>query len=264
MSKRKTYIPTPALNPIIQARKVEKLDRELKRLQAVLDTVINTYERHMAELSNFASHNMGNAIQSMYASIVTYGEDTELAKALKGSVDNLNGIVDSFKQVVSCTHEKEFCLNELRIALQTLIRASCLLNNIELIWKYDTDDNCFVKLPFQSLLQVLHNLVSNAIKALQSKKNNKIIEIETYVNNNLCIFKVKNNGIPIPKEDVTKIYEYRFTTTEKGSGIGLYFSKYIVQDKLGGSITLEQDKEGYTTIFSIKIPLYHEEDNINN
>ena len=82
--------------------------------------------------------------------------------------------------------------------------------------------------------------------------------------NTKTIFKVKNNGIPIPKEDVTKIYEYRFTTTEKGSGIGLYFSKYIVQDKLGGSITLEQDKEGYTTIFSIKIPLYHEEDNINN
>lgn len=96
--------------------------------------------------------------------------NTELAKSLKGSVDNLNGIVDSFKQVVSCTHKKEFCLNELRIGLQTLIRASCLLNNIELIWKYDTDDKRFVKLPFQSLLQVLHNLVSNAIKALQTKE----------------------------------------------------------------------------------------------
>ena len=59
----------------------------------------------MAELSNFASHNMGNAIQSMYDSIATSGENTELAKSLKGSVDNLNGIVDSFKQVVSCTHE---------------------------------------------------------------------------------------------------------------------------------------------------------------
>lgn len=136
MSKRKKHTPSPALNPIIQAKKVGKQDLELQRLQAVLDTVINT----------------------------------ELAKSLKGSVDNLNGIVDSFKQVVSCTHKKEFCLNELRIGLQTLIRASCLLNNIELIWKYDTDDKRFVKLPFQSLLQVLHNLVSNAIKALQTKE----------------------------------------------------------------------------------------------
>lgn len=252
-NRKKKYTPQSRFNPIIQAKKIEKFSQSLEDMKNVLQTVIDTYEKHMEYLSNFASHNMGNAIQSMYAALVKY-DSTPLANELKTSVNNLNSILESFKQVVSCTHDKEFTIKEIMIAIETLTRTICHLNQIDIVYEYDRTSTTKIKLPFQSILQVLHNLISNSIKALNTIQYQKRILISASLDEDSCIFTIKDNGIGIPEENIDKIFEYKFTTTKCGSGIGLFYTKYIIQEKLNGSITIEKNKNEFTTIFNIRIP----------
>lgn len=260
--KRKPYIPNHRYNPVVQAKRIDSLSSDLKDMQNVLQTVIDTYEKHMEHLSNFASHNMGNAVQSMYASLVKSGESS-LTSELKASVNNLNSILESFKQMVACTHDKEFSLKEIMIAIETLTRSTCHLNKIEVKYDYDKTSTEQIKLPFQSLLQVLHNLISNSIKALNKVDEQKRILITAFAGDGVCRFSVKDNGIGVPNENVDKIFDYKFTTTESGSGIGLFYARYIVQH-LNGQITLNRFEGDFSTIFNITIPYGNDKANISN
>lgn len=104
--------------------------------------------------------------------------------------------------------------------------------------------------------QVIANLLSNAIK--YTDENGKItVTVRRDGNNALLV--VEDNGIGIPAEDQTRVFE-RFYRTDKsrtrktgGAGIGLSISKAIVQAH-GGTITCESES-GTGSSFIVKIPL---------
>lgn len=104
--------------------------------------------------------------------------------------------------------------------------------------------------------QVILNIISNAIKYTENKGK---IYISANNTSNELILKVKDNGIGIPKEDQSRIFE-RFYRVEKGrsrdmggTGLGLAIAKEIVE-AYNGSINLTSSpKEG--TEITIKLPL---------
>ena len=65
---------------------------------------------------------------------------------------------------------------------------------------------------------------------------------------NLCL-NICDNGGGISNEVNDNIFEARFTTKEKGSGMGLYLSKTIME-RLGGDISVMN--KGYGVKFSLK------------
>jgi len=67
---------------------------------------------------------------------------------------------------------------------------------------------------------------------------------------------VKDTGIGIEKENISKIFNPLFTTKAKGQGLGLPVCKRIVEAH-GGSITV-QSTVNKGTIFTVKIPLRQE------
>lgn len=104
--------------------------------------------------------------------------------------------------------------------------------------------------------QVIANLLSNAIK--YTDENGKIMVTVRRDGNNALLV-VEDNGIGIPEEDQTRVFE-RFYRTDKsrarktgGAGIGLSISKAIVQAH-GGTITCESEP-GTGSSFIVKIPL---------
>lgn len=104
--------------------------------------------------------------------------------------------------------------------------------------------------------QVIANLLSNAIK--YTDENGKIMVTVRRDGNNALLV-VEDNGIGIPEEDQTRVFE-RFYRTDKsrarktgGAGIGLSISKAIVQAH-GGTITCESES-GTGSSFIVKIPL---------
>jgi signal transduction histidine kinase len=254
-TKKKKYFPKKKLNPAHQAMLIKELTSGLEKTENVLQTVIDTYERHMGYLSNFASHNMGNAIQSMYAILAKNDHiDSSLTAELTASIDNLNGVLESFKQVVTCTHDKEFNLKELMTALETMTRSECKIHGINVSYNYERNDTNTIGASFQNLLQILHNLMTNSVKALRDTKN-PMIEVNAEIKENQCMFLVKDNGCGIAPENDVKIFEYKYTTTEGGSGIGLFFVKYMIENNFNGQVNVKHNENGFSTIFEIIIPM---------
>ena len=105
------------------------------------------------------------------------------------------------------------------------------------------------------LQQVLINLLTNAIYAIRKKgKPGGRITVITNEDENSLKITIKDNGIGIPEDKQSKIFEFFFTTKPagEGTGLGLALCKEIMA-KLGGDIGF-QSKFGEGSEFFITLP----------
>jgi len=107
------------------------------------------------------------------------------------------------------------------------------------------------------LKQVFLNILNNAKDAIleSSKDDKKSIRINISVLHKDIEIKIFNYGSPIPEEIMSKIFDPYFTTKEegKGTGIGLYMSKIIIEDSMNGKLSCSNIDNG--VCFTIKLPL---------
>ncbi|WP_434636335.1 ABC transporter substrate-binding protein [Sulfurimonas sp. NW7] len=104
------------------------------------------------------------------------------------------------------------------------------------------------------LIQVLLNLLNNAIEAYENKKTeDKIIKLTCKQSGPKIQIDVTDKAGGIRKEHLSKLFEPYFSTKGKnGTGLGLYMSKMIIEKQFGGSISVESSMFG--TTFTIVIP----------
>ena len=96
--------------------------------------------------------------------------------------------------------------------------------------------------------QVLLNLINNAKDILVERKVEQAtigISIQQLADDSIKVV-IKDNGGGIPDTIFDKIYDPYFTTKEegKGTGIGLYMSKIIIENNMAGSLTAFNDAQG--------------------
>jgi signal transduction histidine kinase len=104
------------------------------------------------------------------------------------------------------------------------------------------------------LAQVVLNIVNNAKEAiLSSGRRDGRITIRAEQVDGHAGLTVQNNGGCIPDDVLPRIFDAYFTTKEKGSGIGLYMSKLIVETHLQGRIEARNIPDGAE--FVITCPL---------
>jgi two-component system, sensor histidine kinase and response regulator len=104
----------------------------------------------------------------------------------------------------------------------------------------------------QKIIQVLVNLVSNAIKYGDNKS--VILNVEKVINEKCLEFSVEDFGIGISEKDKEKLFSAFFQVskgkekkTDSGHGLGLFICKKIV-NLLGGEIKVESE-EGNGSVF---------------
>lgn len=100
--------------------------------------------------------------------------------------------------------------------------------------------------------QLAVNLIENAIKY---SNENGVVKIDLTLEEQYFVFKVKDNGIGIPKNDIPRIFE-RFYRVDKsrstrGTGLGLAIVKHIVK-LFNGEISVKS-KVGRGSTFTVKI-----------
>ena len=105
-----------------------------------------------------------------------------------------------------------------------------------------------------SLVQVINNMISNAIQAYNGKTEQNIDLILEKSNENLII-SVKDYGCGLPQKVQDKLFKEMITTKGKnGTGLGLYMSYSTIKAHFNGNITFETE-EGKGTTFNIILPL---------
>jgi C4-dicarboxylate-specific signal transduction histidine kinase len=106
--------------------------------------------------------------------------------------------------------------------------------------------------------QSLLNLVSNAFDAIKANVRPEqnyagIVAISVGREDGSVVIEVEDNGCGIPHEIADKIFEPYFTSKSesKGTGIGLYMSKLIIEESMGGRLSFTSGPDG--TVFKIKL-----------
>ncbi|MEO6168843.1 MAG: HAMP domain-containing sensor histidine kinase, partial [Chitinophagales bacterium] len=179
---------------------------------------------------------------------------------IKNETNRLRNQVDKLLQIAKMEsdkidlHEEEINLHELILELipNLNIKIDELQGNINL--RLDAK-HCYILADRVHLVNILYNLVDNAIKYTEHAP---IIEIHTWTEaTDLCL-SIKDNGIGIAEEHRKKIFDkfFRVPTGNihnvKGFGLGLHYLKLVVTAHKW-KIKLESEKNKGST-FIITIP----------
>ncbi|MCW8833284.1 MAG: ATP-binding protein [Colwellia sp.] len=105
-----------------------------------------------------------------------------------------------------------------------------------------------------ALVGAIQNLIHNALQAASvAKSEPAVINIQVYVEQNSVYISVQDNGPGIDLADVNKIFEPFFTSSSKGTGLGLAVVKSVLEAHQGEVSYLS--KAGQGAHFCLKLPL---------
>lgn len=103
------------------------------------------------------------------------------------------------------------------------------------------------------LRQVILNLMTNALQAVT--QGGRITVTAARREPDQVDIRVEDDGVGIPKENLSKIFNPFFTTKEPGQGTGLGLSMcHAIVDRLGGRIGVESEP-GRGTAFTVTLPV---------
>ncbi|OUL19973.1 histidine kinase [Nostoc sp. RF31YmG] len=154
-----------------------------------------------------------------------------------------------------------FDLIHLLKSLEEMLRFRAASKNLQMVFEYASDIPPYVQTDESKLLQVLLNLLGNAIKFTNEGKvtlrvNRRAIE----ENSPRIFFEVQDTGLGIAPQEINLLFE-AFGQTEtgrkshQGTGLGLAISRKYVQ-LMGGDITVNSTLgEGSRFTFDIQISL---------
>ncbi len=106
------------------------------------------------------------------------------------------------------------------------------------------------------LLLILVNLVRNAKHACDdggAAEKRIVVGARLDGEGTVKIF-VNDNGVGIPPENLTRIFEHGFTTRKKGHGFGLH-SSALAASEMGGSLHVHSAGSGHGATFTIELPI---------
>ncbi len=184
---------------------------------------------------------------------ITNDKIMEKADFIEEQTERMSGTINDFMEFFKPEKSKEsFSIMKIFLNVQKIIGAQMENRNIKLSHRIDKNMNIYgYKNEFE---HVILNLISNARDAYEDKNiKNKEIQFIAFEKGKEKIIKVKDNGGGIPHKIIDKIFNPYFTTKvdNKGTGIGLYMTKTIIERNFDGKIEIENDKNG--AVFTIRI-----------
>jgi len=167
----------------------------------------------------------------------------------------LSNTIEDFKNFfMKDDEDKEFSIQE--ILQDTIKVTTASLESHFISLETIIDNDIKIVLNKRKLVQVLINLITNAKDALimNTKVQDKKIEIKAIDEKETVKIIVSDNGGGVPEGIIEKIFDPYFSTKKSlnGTGLGLYMSKTIVTQHLGGAIDIKNTKEGASFIIKLK------------
>ncbi|MGB7403465.1 MAG: cache domain-containing protein [Arcobacter sp.] len=166
-------------------------------------------------------------------------------------LEYMSKTIDDFRNFFNPNSKKElFYLNEAINNAVKIIKSTLNFHQIELI--IDIEKDYKINGYKNEYSQAIMNIISNA-KDILLEKNIKNPQIKIYAQKNekLCLH-IEDNAGGIEDSIINKIFDPYFTTKyEYGTGIGLYMTKMIIEEKMNGTIRVKNSNNG--AIFSIEI-----------
>ncbi|MFC0473497.1 nitrogen regulation protein NR(II) [Halalkalibacter kiskunsagensis] len=172
---------------------------------------------------------------------------------IMSELNRMNGILEDFLSVSRRKLDRRWQSPvQIMDSLTEIIKAECHLHDVEFQLELsDTDKQVYVN---ESMVkQVLLNLLRNSVEAYGESNANRMLKIETMVDEANYVIQVKDNGKGMPQSVLKQLGKPFFTTKERGTGIGIPLCKKIIEDH-GGNFRVDSTYSVGTTVI-ISLPL---------
>jgi signal transduction histidine kinase len=255
-----------------ELKKVNDSLIESNKLLAAANEQLKVHDKMQKEFINIAAHELRTPIMPILgeAEFIEHQFNNK-RKTIEIEKEQLSLIIRNAKRLdrlasdildVSKIESQSLKLNKERFNLKEVLSAAVqdlrdhiaknIGNNPSLQVLYKADD-VIVSADKERISQVISNVLSNALKFTEEG----YISISTETKGKDVIITVKDTGVGIDSEILPRLFSKFATKSEKGTGLGLYISKSIVE-RHGGNIWAANnaDGKGATFVFSIPINNY--------
>ena len=246
--------------------------QQLKKSNLSLQNAIEELRQHdkiQKEFINMAAHELRTPIQPILglADVLRdHVSDSHQAKLLDVIMRNAKRLQRLSHDILDVSKIESSLLKLSKTSVELNEKIKTVINDIEN--GYDNESNNNVKLLFQPkesitvnadkdrIYQVLSNLLNNAVKFTK----NGTVTINTSLNNSTdnpnkeVIVTIIDTGAGISPDVMPKLFSKFVTSSNQGTGLGLFISKGIVEAH-GGKIWAENNSNGIGAKFSFSLPI---------
>jgi signal transduction histidine kinase len=126
-------------------------------------------------------------------------------------------------------------------------------DQIRIVYDEPSKDNSLVNADKGRLIQVLSNLLDNALKF--TKEGDIVITTQKLKDNQELMISIKDSGTGIDPEILPQLFKKFATKSEQGTGLGLFISKNIIEAH-GGTMWGENNSESNGSTFYFTLPTW--------
>jgi signal transduction histidine kinase len=170
-------------------------------------------------------------------------------------VQNMSATIDDFRYFFSPKKEpRKFSMAESIGKAISFVEANLKNSGIEI--ELDIKDEVTLNGFPNEYSQVLLNLLNNAKDVLIERGIERPkVTVQLVKEDDRALLTVRDNGGGIPADIIDKIFEPYFSTKkgEKGTGIGLYMSKMIIENNGQGKLTARNAEGGAEFTIEVKV-----------
>ena len=169
----------------------------------------------------------------------------------------MSDIITAVKGQAVALSENEndiFTIDELLKRVNILMKHEIQNASLKLNIKLDVPSSTSLKGDVNSLVQVVNNLITNAIQSYNGTKNENI-DLVVKQNFDNLIISITDHGCGIPSDVQSKLFKSMVTTKGKnGTGLGMFMSYSTIKGHFNGDMTFSTEV-GKGTTFNILLPL---------
>lgn len=252
----------------LELRRANESLIESNKLLATANEQLKVHDRMQNEFINVAAHELRTPIMPILGDAEYIEHKFDITNEIvEVDKETITSIIRNAKRLdrlasdildVTRIESKSLKLNKEQFDLSEVLSA-CILDLREQIEndgstgrnvKIDyTPSNIVVEADKGRITQVISNLLRNAIKFTSEG----VISINAFRKDHHVIVSVKDTGLGIDPEILPRLFSKFVTKSDKGTGLGLFISKSII-DAHGGMIWAENNADGKGSKFMFSIP----------
>ena len=202
--------------------------------------------------------------ESIGNSEVTVSDHMEIAGEMRQEIEQIRNQMFYISDVITAVKDQTiktsselqefFVIEDLVERIDILMQHELIRNNCELVFETRVSNELEITGNINSLVQVINNIVLNAIHAYNGVKGQIRLKI-SQASSQEIVFSISDDADGIPADIQPKLFEQMITTKGKdGTGLGLYISHSTVVGMFGGKLWFNSI-EGKGTDFFVSIPL---------
>lgn len=226
-----------------------------------LGSALDMLQLHEQDLAEFLTHDPKGQRLIPYLSMLAKHLQEERETSLR-ELELLRDHVGHIKEIVATQQNyakvsgvtEEIRLSDLVTDAFRIVQPS--LQRHEIRFERDFQEMPPITLDKHKVLQILVNLFRNAKEAIKENRDKPRligVRIRPHGSGRVRI-EVKDSGIGLAREDLTRIFAHGFTTKRDGHGFGLH-SGALDAKQMGGALWAESEGSGLGATFVLELPL---------